>query len=97
MKGIYNHIFYRLLLKHKRKSKVKNVLDWEVENGINETKDLPAIISSQMAKLALNSSCITFRVDWVTLKVEFCWGYAGVMIGIMWNLKQNTINRSISA
>lgn len=29
-----------------------------------------------------NSLRMTASVDWETLKVEFCWGKAGVMIGI---------------
>ena len=32
-----------------------------------------------------NSSIIMARVDKVTLYVEFCCGYAGVIIGIKWN------------
>ena len=34
----------------------------------------------------LNSPIIMSLVECVTLKVEFCWGYAGVMMGIKWYL-----------
>lgn len=43
---------------------------------------LASMISSVISKPDLNSSTITARVDWEVLNVEFCWGYAGVMIGI---------------
>ncbi len=41
---------------------------------LNSRTDSPATMSSQMARLALNSSCMTLSVDWETLKVEFCCG-----------------------
>ncbi|MPC18143.1 hypothetical protein E2C01_011019 [Portunus trituberculatus] len=42
----------------------------------------PSMMSSVICRPDLNSSTITARVDCEVLKVEFCWGYAGVMIGI---------------
>ena len=45
---------------------------------------LPSTISVQTSMPRLNSFSITSRVENVTLNVEFCWGYAGVMIGIRW-------------
>ncbi len=38
----------------------------------------------QMSRPLLNSLMIMSRVERVTLKVEFCCGYAGVMMGIKW-------------
>lgn len=45
---------------------------------------LPSMISSVMARPCLNSSCTIVRVDIDTLNVEFCCGYAGVIMGIRW-------------
>lgn len=46
---------------------------------------LPNMISSVMAKPCLNSSCMMVWVDIDTLNVEFCCGYAGVIMGIRWS------------
>ena len=40
---------------------------------------------------SLNSSIMICRVELVTLNVEFCCGYAGVMMGIKWNLSAGFI------
>lgn len=42
----------------------------------------PNMISSVMDNPNLNSSCIIDLVESETLKVEFCCGYAGVIMGI---------------
>lgn len=44
----------------------------------------PSMISSVRFRPFLNSSIIIVLVDEDTLNVEFCCGYAGVMIGIRW-------------
>lgn len=45
---------------------------------------LPNIISSVIAMPLSNSLNITLLFDVDTLNVEFCCGYAGVIIGIKW-------------
>ena len=54
-----------------------------VSNNLSHVA-LPVMISSVTLKPCWNSSCITLRVEHDTLKVEFCCGYAGVIIGIKW-------------
>lgn len=56
-----------------------------VSNNFSQP-NFPQTMSSVVCSPCLNSSCITVLVDSDTLKVEFCWGYAGVMIGIKWYL-----------
>lgn len=41
-------------------------------------------IPLHMSRPRVNSLIMMSRVECVTLKVEFCWGYAGVIIGIRW-------------
>ena len=48
-------------------------------------------MSLHISSPRLNSPIIMSLVECVTLKVEFCWGYAGVMMGIKWYLSAGLI------